>query len=103
MEVVEEAHDFGNIPQGTPVNHTFHFTNTGNKPLKIESVKPSCGCTAADYSKDFIQPGQTGFVKATYKASSAGVFAKTITVRSNADTPVKVFKLRGVVDKKSSK
>jgi len=32
------AHDFGNINQNTENNYTFTFTNTGDKPLIIETV-----------------------------------------------------------------
>lgn len=74
----------GKINQGEPVTVTYSFTNTGDAPLTIEHVKPSCGCTAADYSKEAIAPGESGFVKATYNAKAAGMFNKVITVRSNA-------------------
>lgn len=92
-----EKHDFGSIPQGTPVNHTFTFKNTGNTPFKIESVKPSCGCTAADYSKDEIAPGAEGYVKVQYNAKATGVFNKTITVRGNTEDAVKTLYIRGIV------
>lgn len=100
---VDKTHDFGEITQGIPVNHTFSFTNTGNKDLKIESVKASCGCTATNYSKEAIAPGEQGFVTATYKASAQGVFAKSITIHTNADDPVTVLKLRGEVLKSTTK
>ena len=37
----ESAFDFGTIPQGTKVSHTFAVRNTGNKPLKIIRAKSS--------------------------------------------------------------
>ena len=92
------VHDFGTVEQGTPVSHTFYFTNTGNKPMTVTTVKPSCGCTAADYSKEEIQPGETGYVKATFNAKSKGVFTKTVSVTYDAEDGVKVLKLRGEVE-----
>lgn len=35
------TYDFGRIPAGEQVLHDFWFTNTGNGPLEIVSVKPS--------------------------------------------------------------
>ena len=92
-----QAHDFGLTAQGTPVSHTFTFTNTGQSPLRIEAVKAACGCTATDYSKQAIAPGEKGFVTATYNAAKPGYFTKTVSVTSNAAEPVIVLTLRGQV------
>ena len=47
-----EIHDFGEITRGKPVSIEFAFTNTGDDPILISDVETSCGCTAADYSKE---------------------------------------------------
>jgi hypothetical protein len=91
------AHDFGQIPEGSPVSFSFEVKNTGQQPLTIEHVKPSCGCTIADYTEEEIAPGETGYVKATYKADKAGLFNKSITVRTNADEPITVLRIKGEV------
>lgn len=39
--------DFGEVPQGQTVRHSFSFNNDGDEPLLIEKVHSSCGCTAA--------------------------------------------------------
>ncbi len=83
--------DFGKIEVGVPVSHTFTFLNTGDSPLVISSVEASCGCTVTAYSQEPIPAGETGFVKATYNAATAGIFAKTVTV--NANTPESLVKL----------
>lgn len=88
----ETTFDFGKIKLNVPVTHEFYFTNTGRAPLIISSVKASCGCTVAEYSKEPIAPGQRGFVKATYNAAKSGVFNKTITVNVNTeDMPVQLY------------
>lgn len=93
----EETHDFGNIPQGTPVTCTFNFKNIGKEPLTISNVSKSCGCTTPEWTKEPIQPGKSGYVKATYNAAAAGSFTKTLTVSSNAKTPTKVLTIKGFV------
>jgi Protein of unknown function (DUF1573) len=89
--------DVGQIPQGTPKTISFTFKNTGNKDILITTVKPSCGCTASDYTKEAIAPGKTGIVKAIYNAAVKGAFTKTITVTTTIDETPKVLTLKGEV------
>jgi hypothetical protein len=96
---IEETHDFGTIPQGTPVEWKFEFTNVGKEPIIISTVQKTCGCTVTDWSKEPIMPGQKGFVSAQYNAAKEGPFTKAITVQSDATTPsVKLF-FKGTVEK----
>jgi len=76
--------DFGKIEQGKPVVAEFTFSNPSMVPLLISSVKPSCGCTVADYPKEPIQPGKSGKISVTYNAAASGFFQKSIIVTTNA-------------------
>lgn len=89
--------NFGKIKVNKPVNHTFTFTNTGSEPLVITSVKASCGCTVAEYSKDPIPANGEGFVKATYNAANKGVFNKTVTIIANTEQSEVVLTIKGEV------
>jgi hypothetical protein len=93
----EEKHDFGNVPQGTPVTTLFEFTNTGQEPLILTEVRPTCGCTIADYTKTPVKSGEKGIIKITYNALNPGAFNKVIVVTSNAATPQKNLVIVGVV------
>ena len=77
--------DFKKTKVGIPVSYEFRFSNTGMAPLIITSVKASCGCTVTAYTKEPVEKGSSGFVRATYDAAKAGKFNKTIAV--NANTP----------------
>lgn len=90
-------HDFGKIPAGTPVSHEFIFTNKGDAPLIISTVQASCGCTVTAYSKEPVEAGRQGFVKATYDAAKAGKFTKTVTVNANTEQGVVRLTIRGEV------
>ena len=76
----KEIHDFGDIEKGKPVTYEFSFTNTTNETVLITNVKPACGCTAANYTKTPIKPGEKGMVAATFNAASPGGFQKTVTI-----------------------
>lgn len=83
------THDFGTFSENNPiVTATFTFTNVGNAPLVIHQAVASCGCTVPDYTKEPVQPGQTGNIKVTYNGTGRypGNFKKSITIRTNAQT-----------------
>lgn len=80
----ETQYDFGKVNEGTKLNHTFTFKNTGTQPLIIKDVKTSCGCTAAVLSDKNIQPGQSGSIKVDFDTSKRqGKTSKLVTVVSN--------------------
>jgi len=56
----ESNFDFGKIKKGDKVEHIYEITNTGTNPLVISEVKPGCGCTAPDFTKEPIMPGKKG-------------------------------------------
>jgi len=67
------------------------LTNTGKKPLTIQSVKTSCGCTVAKYDKKPVLPRETTTVKLEYKPNSLGYFSKTADVVCNIVLPKNRF------------
>ncbi|HXG18198.1 MAG TPA: DUF1573 domain-containing protein [Methylomirabilota bacterium] len=91
--------DFGKVEQGAQVNHLFRFTNQGGQDLRIESVKTSCGCTAAVISAEVIPPGQEGTISATFDTTHfSGEKAKSVSVYSNDPAqPVTTLTLQGEI------
>lgn len=99
FKFTEEKHDFGKVPQGKPVTTEFAFTNIGAEPLILTEVKPTCGCTIADYTKTPVKHGEKGTIKITYNAAVEAPFNKTIVVTSNSKTPTKYLVIVGEVVK----
>jgi len=95
----ESVFDFGKVEQGAQVNHLFRFTNQGGQDLRIESIKTSCGCTAAVISSEVIGPGQEGTISATFDtARFSGEKAKSVSVYSNDPLqPVTILTLQGEI------
>ena len=81
----QTTYDFGQIrEEGGKVTGKFEFTNVGNEPLELTQVRPGCGCTAANYSKGKIAPGEKGYIEATYNPyNRPGHFNKNIRVTTN--------------------
>jgi len=78
--------DLGTFSMDDPVQKcVFKFTNTGKAKLVINYVHPSCGCTVAEYTKDYIAPGGTGVITVTYDGTGKmpAKFKKSIQVFTN--------------------
>ena len=59
--------DFGTFSMDEPIQKAvFRFTNVGKAKLVINYVHASCGCTVAEYPKDYIAPGASGEITVTY-------------------------------------
>jgi len=80
-----DTHDFGVLQRGPVAMYVFEFTNTGNRPLNIINVTPSCGCTNVDWPKTPIMPGQKGKIQLGLKTEEQhGVFNKEVYIQSDA-------------------
>lgn len=92
-----ELIDYGTIEQGANGERVFKFKNTGKEPLIISNAQGSCGCTTPYWPKEPIRPGESAELKVKYDTQRVGNFEKTVTITSNAKTPTKVIKIKGVV------
>jgi hypothetical protein len=98
LKFKQEKHDFGTIAEGTIATYSFVFTNTGKTPVVISNVKPSCGCTTPDWTREPVMPGKTGKVTASYNsAGRPGIFNKTVTVMNNGEASQIVLGIQGTV------
>lgn len=81
----------GNFDWQKEQKATFILKNIGDKPLVIEDVNTSCGCTSVDYSKEPVRPGGEIRLEVIYKAERPEHFNKTITVYCNSElSPIKL-------------
>ncbi len=95
----DESHNFGKINEVKgSVTYTYNFRNTGDEPLIIKSVQPSCGCTTPEWSREPVVPGGKGYIKATFNpAGRPGSFNKSIAVITNGITESVVIRFSGEV------
>ena len=89
---VGDTHDFGTLKKGPIVHYTFEFTNTGNEPLIIKDINPSCGCTSVEFEKTKsgwdqmpVMPGKKGHIQVGLRtAEQHDNFFKDVSILSNA-------------------
>lgn len=88
----ESNFDFGTIKKGAKVNHVYEVTNTGINPLIISEVKPGCGCTAPEFTKDPIMPGKKGKITLSFDSTNFdGAVQKYADVFANVENaPIKL-------------
>lgn len=102
IEFKETTHHFGTINEndGEAICE-FSYTNTGNAPLILTNVRAGCGCTTPEWQRQPVAPGESGKIKVAYNPKNRpGSFIKSITVNSNAETPVVSLTIRGSVTRK---
>ena len=89
---------FGTVPEGKKAKTTFTLSNTGDEPLRITGVRPSCGCIASVYDT-LIPPGESGAIESEITFGTfSGTFDKFLMVTSNAkETPTLRLTVRGTV------
>lgn len=59
----------------------FHMRNDGDEPVSIRNVRPTCGCTAADFDAQTVAPGDSAWVDLTYNPyRRPGKFEKAVRV-----------------------
>jgi len=60
----QPVHDFGHVPTGQVVEHSFMVRNAGRVDLEILQIRTECGCTVADVADKTIRPGRAAAIQA---------------------------------------
>lgn len=92
-----EVVDCGQVVFNKPVTAEFVLKNDGLKPLVINNVLKSCGCTEVDCPKTGIAAGESFVIKAVYDAKQMGTFTKQVCLYTNADEEPFILSMRGKV------
>lgn len=80
----EKVHDFGEVPVDSPLHWRFEFTNSGDAPLIITGIEPSCHCVSVQWTRGPIAPGTQGFVDVRVSPPHDMRFYRTLMISSNA-------------------
>lgn len=77
--------DWGRVMHGDVVTHVYTVFNDGTAPLRINNVRPSCGCSASDWTRTEIAPGESGRIELSVDTNKlqGGVTKKEATVFTN--------------------
>ncbi len=99
IEIVPEAHDFGNVRQNQKLVHEFTIQNTGTEDLVIGRISTSCGCTAALTSDRIIAPDASATLKVTLETRKyKGTIERSVSVSSNDARRVTTVRVKAFVE-----
>lgn len=98
IEFSKKVHNFGKISVSDGPKHcTFEFRNTSDKPVVINNIITSCGCTEPKWPKKPIMPGESGKVEVTYLNDQGPYpFDKSLTVYTSASTKPIILRISGL-------
>lgn len=104
MSFDKMSHDYGKVTADTDNKTVFRVTNTGKKPLMIEKVSASCGCTTPSKPEKPIAPGKSDEIVVVFhpKVTQLGQQNKTVTVIANTDPKMEVLSISAMVEKKKN-
>lgn len=78
---VSQSHDFGTVARAAKTEHRFYFDNPFNQPIKVRSVRTSCGCTTPIVETHDVPVRGRGSILAKFNtATHTGQRAATLTV-----------------------
>lgn len=101
IQWLDSTLDKGAITEGEKIEILYRFKNTGDLPLVIKDVRPSCGCTVAEKPLEPVAPGKEGYIKALFNSQNKpGPNHKTITVVSNTEPETYQLSFNVIVNKK---
>ncbi len=87
----------GEVEFQIPRRLTLGFTNKGDKPLIIKSVKASCGCMDTTFPENPIAAGSRGEIAVTLDAKMLGTFYKEVEIETNASDEPAYIAIQGIV------
>ena len=98
MVIPEKIIDLGQVAKGAVEDANFTIRNEGGEALEIKAVRPTCGCTVAEYDRE-IPAGGTGTIRAKLDTTDFnGPISKSILVMTNdPDTPTGTLVIRADV------
>lgn len=83
LVIGERIKDFGAVAQGVVLETSIELRNTGDAPLVISAVRPTCGCTVVEFDRE-IAPGATGKIDAKLDTTGfRGQITKSVFIISN--------------------
>ena len=96
----EKTHDFGSVhADGGSVTTEFTFVNKSNRPIKIINVQPSCGCTTPEWTREPVEAGKSGVIKAIFDPrGKIGYFNKSINVTTDYNNNIISLAIKGNVE-----
>jgi hypothetical protein len=84
FEYMEYSVGILDLKKDSVIYITFPFSNEGEQPLVILSVKTSCNCTVASYPRYPVPRNKKDAIKIDFHPVDKGFFKRILFVKTNA-------------------
>jgi hypothetical protein len=98
IEAEQTEIELKDLKVGKTSEAIFVLKNTGTKPLVIQMVDASCGCTVPEWEKQPVGAGKSTKIKVKITPEKKEYFNKTVTVHCNTEKGKIMFSIRGTVE-----
>lgn len=101
-----KIHDFGKFSENSGTKSCiFKYKNKSGKPVVIQKVIVSCGCTQVEWSGEPVKPNESGEIKVLFSNQiGTGVFDKSIHVYVSSCPYSTILRVKGeVIGEKTKK
>jgi hypothetical protein len=82
----ELSKDFGSVPRGKTLTHSFRIVNNTRSSVSISSVRVSCGCTSTSLATSHLKPGESTVLEASMDTTRF-LGPRTVTIYVQFDRP----------------
>jgi hypothetical protein len=98
LVIPEKIIDFGVVPKGEMIVAKIKLVNEGDAALKVKTVRPTCGCTVADFPDTIAARGE-GFITAKLDTMdfSGPINKALLLMTDDPETPSVSLVLKAVV------
>lgn len=95
--------NIGDVEEGTLVHRKIKIKNDGNTPLILMKPIKSCNCTAVRFSREVINPSDTGVIEVEINTENKqGTNVVTVIIVANTEQQEHVLRISMNVIKKES-
>ena len=93
--------DFGQVPEGEVLEHTFVLMNDSSTVLRIEHIHTSCGCTTSEVDQKEISPGESVEIKVKFDTKGySGIKIQHVNIHTDQqDNPFIKLTLKADIQK----
>lgn len=90
--------ELGSFAKNEVQTAVFAFTNRSPKPLIIDNIRTSCGCTVAEWPGTPVLPQETGKITIEVRASNRGYFEQHIKVYFRGQRQAERLTVKGIAE-----
>ena len=92
VKIICDNVDIGTPAIGDTIQIEYVLQNTGDSPLVIQEVLPSCECTTTRFDKRAVPPGGLTTITLIYHVDNVSEYwYRTAEVLCNSDTPLNLI------------